>query len=112
MKREMPWDHPRAPEPGEPVYLNLPTLAGAEMGSHMARFYEAERAARGLEDQRCVDCAFRLGSLPNGAPLTQMSALKCLMEGETFYCHHGEDRPCQGAAVLASTTDDRAPASG
>jgi hypothetical protein len=53
----------------------------------------------------CNDCAFREGSDPNGSVETTMAVVKCLMEDEPFYCHHGvvEGEPkrlCAGFSAL------------
>lgn len=54
---------------------------------------EAERTGR---DGRCSTCAFRAGDhIANGSPETLMTALKCAMEREPFWCHE-HDQPCSG----------------
>ncbi len=107
---ELPWDFVGPPAPGSRVKLNLPTPEGEELGRHMARFadQEAEKlSAAGLPvPQRCIDCAFRAGSIPSGCPPTIMTAIKCVFEREPFSCHHGLDadgeptRICAGYELL------------
>ena len=63
---------------------------GKRLGECMVRLTEPEierLAANGEPDDRCKTCAFRNGTIPNGCPQTQMDALKCVMEGEPFFCH-------------------------
>jgi hypothetical protein len=81
--------------------LNEPTREGFEQGYFMARFVDAEEAKEPLANgsKRCATCAFRQGTYPNGSPVTQMDALKCVMEGVPFLCHE-EDKPCAGWAIL------------
>lgn len=99
----------------EPLVLNVPCEAGKEIGEQLARFYVQEKCEQGADDNRCHDCAFRLGSYPNGCAATVAQALECLRSGEPFYCHHGmEDvidpefgadkratRLCEGYKMLA-----------
>ena len=86
---------------------NRTTPEGQELGSHMARFCdEAEPRARLKAPDilpRCASCAFREGPhLANGSPETQMTALKCVLEGEPFRCHdvHREGDICSGWLML------------
>ena len=73
---------------------NLPSPEGRELGAHMARL--CDRELIGKPDNRCTTCAFRAGDhIANGSPETLMSALKCAMEREPFWCHE-HDRPCAG----------------
>jgi hypothetical protein len=85
---------------------NVRTIEGAEAGRRMASYCdEAEPKARLLFPEippRCSSCAFRLGPhLANGSPATQLDALKCVIEGEAFYCHqHDRDgEVCSGWAM-------------
>ncbi len=69
---------------------NRVTPEGTELGRHMARLIAPviERLEReGEPDERCNSCAFRLGTVPNGCPQTQMDALKAVMEHTPFLCH-------------------------
>lgn len=68
------------------------TPEGRALGEQMARL-----AAKSIAEQKkqfpnmaepCVTCAFRAGTIPNGCPQTQMDALKALVEGVPFMCHH------------------------
>lgn len=93
---------------------NRPTEEGRELGAHLARF--ADDAVRSLKadgvdvPERCASCAFRQGSVPNGCAPTLMDALKCLLEGKTFFCHCGSaDAPhaCAGYAAIVAADGDR-----
>lgn len=72
---------------------NLPSPEGRALGEHLARFADVEeekwRKEMGLVPVRCQSCAYRKGSYPNGCLSTVANALKCTMEREPFYCHHG-----------------------
>jgi hypothetical protein len=88
--------------------INAPTPAGYELGYHLARFADAAPQIA----ERCFTCAFRQGTDANGSPLTTMDALKCVMEGEPFYCHETESRSdpqrlCAGYVILRSQTPGR-----
>lgn len=74
--------------PPERLIPNVPSEDGAALGNELARFAEHE-ISTGKRDERCHDCAFRLGSKPNQCLKTVADALKCVVEGEPFYCHHG-----------------------
>ena len=66
------------------------TPEGMALGEQVVRLTEPgiRRLARdGEPDERCTSCAFRLGTVPNGCPQTQMDALKAVMEGVLFRCH-------------------------
>lgn len=66
------------------------TPEGRVLGKEIARLIQPgidKLAAAGEPDERCKTCAFRLGTVPNGCPQTQMDALKAAMEGKPFYCH-------------------------
>ncbi|MFA6031795.1 MAG: hypothetical protein WC889_02710 [Myxococcota bacterium] len=74
---------------------NVATPEGRLLGAELARLCDAEVAKSG-KDGRCDTCAFRAGDhLANGSPETLMTALKCAMEREPFWCHE-HDRPCAG----------------
>lgn len=78
---------------------NVATPEGRELGSHLARFADIE-AKRCGRDERCATCAFRAGAhLANGSPETLMSALKCAVEREPFWCHEA-DKPCSGWLLM------------
>lgn len=107
-------------EPGKPVRPATRSKNAAELGAELARLCEVElamlpnlevepedvRAALLTGIARCGDCAFRAGTLPNQNAATVMNALKCVVEGETFYCHKGvpegeeASRPCGGYVIL------------
>ena len=73
---------------------NKATPEGRELGRHMARLCDVELV--GKRDDRCGTCAFRGGDhLANGSPETLMDAIKCTLEGTTFWCHE-HDRLCAG----------------
>jgi hypothetical protein len=90
--------------------MNIPnrvTPDGQKMGEQISRMTDTEVGriiAEGEwdKDERCVSCAFRHATVPNGCPQTQMDALKCVMERKTFHCHVARDgleagqHPCMG----------------
>lgn len=90
---------------------NRVTPEGKAIGAQMARLCDIEGAkliAEGewTEDERCRSYAFRLGTVPNGCPQTQMDALKSVMQQEPFFCHVADPgtQVCAGwfACVQAS----------
>ena len=107
-----PWEFSKEPAPGE-GYENLPDEAGRELGAELARLadVEEEKQRADFPDQlpRCDDCAFRLGTRPNGCSETLMDAVKCVIECVPFYCHKGikdgesPKRLCSGWALLATS---------
>lgn len=81
-------------------YLTTPDGSGApnepnELCEQLGR--ELVRLCLNNEQPKemCGDCAFRLGSDPNRS-YTAHDALACLVNGDEFICHHGNDRPCAG----------------
>ena len=83
---------------------NVATSEGRELGAHLARLCDREAESQG-KDSRCHTCAFRAGDhVANGSPETLMTALKCAVEREPFWCHE-HDRPCAGWLLLRSGTD-------
>lgn len=46
--------------------------------------------------RRCDDCAFTEGTVSNLYEPTKLRAELCLMNGDTFRCHHGEKPVCVG----------------
>ena len=74
--------------------INQPCETGRELGRNLARFADvAEQEWRdsgiSFVPQRCHSCAFKAGTYPNGCISTVADAMKCMMEREPFYCHHG-----------------------
>lgn len=71
---------------------NRPTPEGRALGEQLARFADAADVEQRKQfpnmEERCITCAFRKGTLPNGCPETVMDALKCVLEGVDFICHH------------------------
>jgi len=71
---------------------NRPTPEGEALGAQLARLTESALAKLKLDFPKhmepCVTCAFRRGTLPNRCLSTTMDALKCVMEGVDFMCHH------------------------
>ena len=85
---------------------NETTPEGRALGAEMARL--CDTAIDG-EDNRCATCAFRKGDhLANGSPATLMNALKCVIEGDPFYCHEHE-RPCAGWVAMSGRKDRGVP---
>lgn len=79
------------------------------MGEHLARFADMADAEQRKQfpkmKERCVTCAFRKGTIPNGCPEAVMDALKCVIEGVDFMCHHSPKdamEPCMGWFLLMS----------
>lgn len=69
---------------------DLVTPEGQRLGKIMAQM--ADRGFEILKDEirddRCVSCAFREGTVPNGCPATQIVVAKCVMEDkDAFACH-------------------------
>lgn len=102
---EMPWpfvdgsDDPA--DEGRGFSRNVPTELGRAAGRELARFADEAAARHGADVYpRCHDCAFRLGTDPNGCESTVMTAIKCAAERETFYCH--VRRPEGGPPVLCA----------
>jgi hypothetical protein len=90
---ELPWEFSQSEldwDGKTPLKRNLPTPEGRELGREMARL-------TGDPDEAgcCHDCAFRLGTDPNGCGPTLMDALKCVVEGVPFNCHVNAG-PCAG----------------
>lgn len=86
---------------------NFTTPEGHELGAKLAKWCDdAEPAARLRCPElppRCNSCAFRGGPhLANGSPATLLDALKCVMEGVSFFCHEParEDALCMGWAMF------------
>lgn len=81
------------------VIENTATPEGRELGAILAGWCDKEAETQGRDD-RCSTCAFRAGDhLANGSPVTLMSALKCAMEREPFWCHE-TDVPCAGWSLM------------
>lgn len=84
---------------------NKPCDMGRALGKQMARL--CDDALAGKPDNRCDTCAFRAGDHPaNGSAATLMTATKCAMEGEPFWCHE-HDRACAGWAAMVFPKDAR-----
>lgn len=78
--------------PSPAVVKNRPTPEGRELGEQLARLFEQAFAEQLKQfpdmKQPCKTCAFRRGTFPNGCPDTVFDALKAVMEGDPFMCHH------------------------
>lgn len=115
-----PWELSTPAAPGE-GRENLPDAAGIELGAQLARLCDVEevRQRETFPNQlpRCNECAFRLGTRPNGCSETLMDAVKCVMECLPFYCHKGIEegdapkRLCSGWALLAMSGEYKQEAS-
>lgn len=80
---------------------NRVTPEGKALGEQLARITDPAIRALAVEgepDERCRSCAFRLGTVPNGCPQTQMDAIKCVVEDIPFLCHQHDRKgwPCHG----------------
>lgn len=93
----------------EAVRLGRITPTSIEAGKQLARLADralGRVAETGEPDERCATCAFRSGTLPNQCADTISDAVKCVVEGETFYCHEKGrmGRPCYGWLAAAAVT--------
>lgn len=84
-----------------PLVQNRSTVQGREAGAELVRFYH--QSLGGAKDLRCLDCAARPGTLPNGSESTIMDLLKCIAEGVPFMCHVDPHDVCAGYAILRSS---------
>lgn len=93
-------------ERSEPSLVNDPTDEGRALGREVARLADAEFAKNPALRPRCHDCAFAASTEPNSIAGTLMTALKCAMEREPFYCHvippSGHQRLCAGWEAMLS----------
>ncbi len=113
MSTKAPWEFSEAPASVEESVPNVPTPEGRLLGAQLARLCDIEEArVRERFPQhhlRCNDCAFRLGTDPNGCPETLMDAVKGLVELVPFYCHKNFDvdgkptKLCAGYAILCGS---------
>jgi len=106
-----PWDYSTPPADASKAVPNVPTPEGSALGVELARITakELERQPPGTPPP-CDECAFVRGTIPNGCPSTLMDAVKCLVEGEPFYCHKSvrpTERP--GVSDIASMSVDPEP---
>lgn len=94
---------------------NVPTPEGRILGEQIARLTEVDLAERRKRfpnhAEPCGTCAFRRGTYPNGCLATVMDALKCVVEGNTFYCHeHRKGKPlepCTGWFIASAAAHAR-----
>lgn len=102
--RKLPWEFIEGRDAPAPGFSEVEGCeVGAEFGKELARFCDGEYAKTG-RDTRCLDCAFRQGTLPNQNVATLANAFKCIYEGdETFLCHVHEGKVCGGFAMLRKT---------
>jgi hypothetical protein len=77
---------------------NLPTPEGRALGAELARLCDAE--IKPGDPERCLTCAFRAGTIPNGCAPTLMDAIKCAIEGAPFYCHEQRGKLCSGWRLM------------
>ena len=87
---------------------------GKAIGVQVARMTDkaiATLAKEGEPDERCVSCAFRAGTVPNGCAQTQMDVVKAVIEDVPFLCHQAYRKgwPCHGwyAARVALNRAER-----
>lgn len=98
---------------------NTPTERGRELGRLLGALTDrAEIEVRQRfpnHTPRCKSCAFTAGTFPNGCEETLLDAIKCLADGNPFYCHqHFDDDGspqdlCAGwvIATTAATAEKR-----
>lgn len=110
MPIKLPWDF----SPVDPSIdgRRRPTALGTFVGRQIARLAdEAEPAFRAEHPkarERCADCAFRRGTIPNRCLPTVAEALFCAVDGDVFNCHRVEpgapdlvpNGVCAGWAIL------------
>lgn len=101
---KLPYDYPKPAVPGQPCIENKPCAMGRELGAHLVRLTQGTEKQFYADSpgypQKCHDCAFRLGSEPNGMLPTVAAALKCVVEGDSFFhCHHGQELICTGYLI-------------
>lgn len=81
--------------------LREPEVIERELGYHLVRLTEKEIEANPVTRERCHDCVFRFGTVPNTTGQTLIGALECVRTGEPFYCVHEPGTPvCAGWAAL------------
>lgn len=49
-----------------------------------------------MKRERCADCAYTAGTLPNQYGPSKLRADLAVMTGDVFHCHHGDKPVCQG----------------
>ena len=102
---KLPWDFIAGSDDPAPGMVPIEyDEVGAAVGRQLVRFFEQEEPPGA--PPRCHDCAFRLGTPANTSLGTMANALKSVMEGEPFYCHHGQEQGeptllCRGWIALA-----------
>jgi hypothetical protein len=94
---------------------NAPSAEGRALGAVLARLHDAAEPSVLVQfpdhARRCASCAFRAGTFPNGCAATTMDALKAVIEGAPFYCHHDRSADgsptafCAGWAIAVTTID-------
>lgn len=99
----------------EELIRNTPSPEGRLLGTQLALLHgKAEPAVLAQfpdHAKRCASCAFRAGTVPNGCFITAMDALKAVVEGDPFYCHHDladDGSPtaiCAGWAIAVTSID-------
>lgn len=90
--------------------VNGRSVAGAQLGDMLARFFERELSDQPNEiRERCSTCAFRPGTLPNQSAGTLMNALKCVVERDPFFCHEKGREGCHCVGYDVMTKKKSAP---
>jgi len=81
--------------------LREPRIEERELGYHLVRLCEPEIIANPVARERCEDCVFRFGTVPNTTGETVVAAMDCMRTGEPFFCAHEPGEPvCAGWAAL------------
>ena len=105
----------REDAPTDNGFINDPSAEGSQLGAILSRWVDAEMDGPRILRPRCGDCAFLRGTEPNQIAGTLMTALKCVIEKEPFYCHAERGVPngklCAGweALIVAKGPRGNAP---
>jgi DNA-directed RNA polymerase subunit RPC12/RpoP len=93
--READGWHVRCPACGlsDTLIPNRPTELGRAAGVELARLTDAAEVKQLKKfpnmRERCVSCAFRAGTIPNGCEETLVDAVEAITTGRAFKCHMG-----------------------
>ncbi|MDB5885009.1 MAG: hypothetical protein JWR74_1180 [Polaromonas sp.] len=101
----------------KPLHHSRTTLEGRKLGAQFAQVADEECRTLAEKhdepDERCLSCAFRAGTVPNGCPQTQLDVAKAVFENVPFMCHAHQDAGgshatiCHGWFALRRVVDRR-----